>query len=65
MSGRKVTVVAAPRGMDPQLMAVGAGAALLLVFVFQFYRSARGDMDHSPVSATWLAERKRMKDDHQ
>ncbi len=44
-------------------MIAGAGGALLLVFVFQVYRSARGDMDDSPVSDTWLAERKRLKDD--
>ena len=46
-------------------MAAGVAAALLLMFAFQFYRSTRGNMDDSPVSATWLAERKRMKDDHQ
>ena len=46
-------------------MAVGAGATLFLAFAFQLYQSARGAMDNSPVSATWLAERKRMRDDHQ
>jgi hypothetical protein len=52
--------------MDTQLMmAVAAGVALFLVFAFQVYRSARDGMDDSPVSATWLAERKRVKDDHQ
>ena len=44
-------------------MFVGAGGALLLAFVFQVYRSARGDMDHAAVSDAWLAERKRIKDE--
>jgi hypothetical protein len=49
--------------MDTQLMFVGAGGALLLAFAFQVYRTARGEMNHSAVSETWLAERKRMKDE--
>ena len=45
-------------------MFVGAGGALLLAFAFQVYRTARGE-NHSAVSETWLAERKRMKDEHE
>ena len=49
--------------MDTQLMFVGAGGVLLLAFVFQVFRSARGDMNHSAVSDAWLAERKRTKEE--
>jgi hypothetical protein len=60
---RRGTVVAVQAGMDTQLMLVGAGGVLLLAFVFQVFRSTRGDMNHSAVSEAWLAERKRMKDE--
>jgi hypothetical protein len=51
--------------MDTQLMFVGAGGVLLLAFVFQVVRSARSEINHSAVSDAWLAERKRMKDEHE
>jgi len=45
-------------------MFFGAGGALVLAVVFQIYRSTRSDMDRSAVSESWLAERKRFKDEH-
>jgi hypothetical protein len=48
--------------MDAQLMTLGAGGAFLLVAVWQIVRSARGETNDSPVSQTWLAERKRMRE---
>ena len=51
--------------MDTQLMFVGVGGVLVVAFMFQVVRSARGDMPHSGVSAAWLAEQKRMKHDHE
>jgi hypothetical protein len=59
------TVVAVHAGMDTQLMFVGFGGVLVLTFMFQVFRSARGHMTHAAVSETWLAERKRMKDEHE
>ena len=51
--------------MDTQLMFVGAGGALLLAFVFQVYRTARNEINNSAVSEAWLAERKRIKEEHE
>jgi hypothetical protein len=48
--------------MDTQLMALGAGGALLAAFVFQLVRSARSDISQLAVSHSWLAEQKRLKD---
>ena len=51
--------------MDSQVAVYMVGAALLAVFAFQVWRSTRDDMTGSAVSQTWLAERKRVKDEQE
>ncbi|HEY6360967.1 MAG TPA: hypothetical protein VIX63_07665 [Vicinamibacterales bacterium] len=51
--------------MDTQLVIVGVGGALLAVFAFQVWRSTRDDMNRSTVSESWLAERRRIKEEQE
>jgi hypothetical protein len=51
--------------METQLVMFGVGGALLAVVAFQVWRTTRDDLNGPAVSETWLAERRRIKDEQE
>ena len=49
--------------MDPQVVIIGAGGALLAILALGVFRSLRSEGDLGPVSHEWLIDRQRGRSD--